>query len=167
MILVIGIGNPLRQDDGAGWMLAERMANALHALDAAARVLCVQQLAPEHAVDVVAADVTTVCFADVAVDAPGLRLVALDLKAAPAEYTQVTHQIGPITVLAYAATLGAVVPIAWLLTVGGRDFDHGEGLSTFVQNALADGGAMQAAARRIADLDALQGGATRPVSALE
>jgi len=94
MILVIGIGNPLRQDDGAGWMLAERMAYALHALDAAARVLCVQQLAPEHAVDVVAADVTTVCFADVAVDAPGLRLVALDLKAAPAEYTQITHQIG-------------------------------------------------------------------------
>lgn len=167
MILIIGIGNPLRQDDGAGWVLAQRLAASLHALDLATRVLCVQQLAPENAVDVVAPDVTTVCFVDVAVDAPGVRLAALGAPGATAEPARLTHEIGPETVLAYAATLRAFVPHGWLLTVGGSAFEHGEGLSAPVQAALADDATLRAVARQIGDQDVARSGAPEPPATLE
>jgi hydrogenase maturation protease len=148
MILIIGIGNPLRQDDGAGWVLAERLHAMLEALGCPSRVRTVQQLAPEHAMDVAAPDVTAVCFTDVAVDAPGLRLIALD-DIQPAGAARLTHEIGPGTLLAYASTLSNALPAAWLLTVGGNHFDHGEGLSEPVQAALADDAALRSGARRI------------------
>jgi Ni,Fe-hydrogenase maturation factor len=49
--LVIGIGNPLRGDDGVGWWLAERAET----LKPTPRVLRVQQLTPELAAELAAA----------------------------------------------------------------------------------------------------------------
>ncbi len=153
MILIIGIGNPLRQDDGAGWALAARLGEALQARGCLCRTLAVQQLAPEHAVDVAALDVTAVVLADVAVDTPGLRLAALDAAPTTAEDARLTHEIGPRTLLAYAGTLRDMLPPAWLLTVGGSAFEHGEGLSPAVLAALADDVAVAAIARRVCTRD--------------
>ena len=152
MILIIGMGNPLRQDDAAGWVLAQRLASALAALEQPCRVLTVQQLAPELAVDVAANDVSAVCFVDVAVDAPGIRLAALDAAlgaASDAVAPRLTHEIGPRTLLAYAGILRNALPAAWLLTVGGSAFAHGVELSAAVHSALADDAAIGAVARRL------------------
>lgn len=167
MILIIGIGNPLRQDDGAGWALAHRLADLLREMGLPCRVLCVQQLAPESAVDVAAAEVTAVCFVDVAVNAPGLRLIALDALDDSAEHAQITHQIGPGTVLAYAGILRSDVPTAWLLTVGGIAFDHGEGLSDPVQAAIADDVTLMAIARQIAEIHVVGSRAPTRLAPLE
>ncbi len=148
MILIIGMGNPLRQDDAAGLALAARLATALATLEQPCRVLIVQQLAPELAVDVAANDVSAVCFVDVAVDALGIRLVALD-EASEAVAPRLTHEIGPRTLLAYAGILRNELPAAWLLTVGGSAFAHGEELSDAVQSALADDAAIRSVARRL------------------
>lgn len=127
-LLIVGIGNPLRRDDGAGWVLAARLA----ALLPGARVLQVQQLAPELAIDLVAPDVAAVCFCDARSDRPGLHLERVGEAPEP---PRLSHEIGPGTLLAYAGTIGRPPP-AWLLTVGGTDFDHGEGLSAEVAAAL-------------------------------
>ena len=167
MILIIGIGNPLRQDDGAGWALAVRLGEAFQALGCSCRILTVQQLAPEHAVDVAALDVTAVVLADVAVDTPGLRLAALDAAPTTDEAARLTHEIGPRTLVAYAAILCDSLPPVWLLTVGGSAFEHGEGLSPTVLAALADNEALAALARRICTRDIGQSPPADPRPILE
>jgi len=42
--LIIGIGNPLRSDDGVGWVVAEQLTRDS---DASSDVLTVYQLTPE------------------------------------------------------------------------------------------------------------------------
>ncbi len=134
MILIMGIGNPLRQDDGAGRALADRLAEALKVLDCPCRVVYVQQLAPENAMLVASPDISTVCFADVAVDLPGLQLSALGGAEAPEDGARITHQVGPNTLLAYVSVLRPSAPHAWLFTLGGAEFGHGEGLSEIVRS---------------------------------
>ncbi len=112
------------------------------------RVLTFQQLAPEQAVEFLAPALSAVCFVDMAVDehyegkGARLRLARLNNEAAAATTGHFTHEVGPLVLLAYAAVLGARVPPAWLLTVDGFAFDHGEGLSAAVQAALADDAAL-------------------------
>jgi hypothetical protein len=48
------------------------------------------------------------------------------------------HQLDPATLLLYAATLYAHTPQAWLLTIGGMDFTHGQGFSPQLEELLAD-----------------------------
>jgi hydrogenase maturation protease len=127
-LLIIGIGNPLRRDDGAGWELATRLA----ALLPGARQIRVQQLAPELAVDLAAPGVAAICFCDVRSDKTGLHLERVGETPEP---PRMSHEISPETLLAYTGTVGTA-PAAWLLTVGGADFDHGEGLSAETLAAL-------------------------------
>ena len=64
MILLIAYGNPLRQDDGAGLRLAERMAERWQAAETPLRHLAVQQLTPELAVEIAQPGVAAVVFVD-------------------------------------------------------------------------------------------------------
>lgn len=135
-ILIVGIGNTLRGDDGAGPEAARRLAAAFeeHAGRAAVRLLLLHQLTPEVALDLAQPDVQAAVFADAAADrAPGeVRTVRLYAAGgAPS-----SHQVAPVLLLAMAQALYGHCPPAWLMTVGGAAFAHGEEFSPPVAAAL-------------------------------
>ncbi len=121
-ILVIGYGNSLRQDDGVGLRVAERIAG-LEFPDV--QTITCAQLSPEHAPLVAEAGV--VVFVDAMLGAdPHVRLQPLS----PSESAQVTtHALEPETLLALAREVYGRAPRAWLLPVPARNTGFGEQLS--------------------------------------
>lgn len=139
MILLIAYGNSLRQDDGAGLRLAERMAGYCQAMGALVRHLAVQQLAPELALEIAAPEVTAVVFVDTRAATELAGVVQIAPLAPPEAATpSLGHHFQPGVLLAYAALLleGRPAPPAWLVTVPGVAFEHGEGLSQTASAAI-------------------------------
>jgi hydrogenase maturation protease len=138
MILIIGYGNSLRGDDGAGLLLAERLEQAWQAHQIAVERLAVQQLMPELAWDIAREAVEAVLFVDTRVVAPGETEPGLQISLveAPVLSPSLGHHLDPAVLLTYARLLyGKTLP-AWLVTVPGVDFEHGETLSQTAQQAL-------------------------------
>ena len=117
--LIIGYGNPLRQDDGLGWRAAEILEAST--IDVMQR----HQLTPELALAV--ADSDLIIFLDAAVDQPpgsvGCKPVSPDM--APAW----THHLTPGQLLGLAAQLGEPAPRALLITGGPFAMDFGDRLT--------------------------------------
>lgn len=135
-ILIVGIGNSLRGDDGAGPAMARALAAALEG-KAAVRLLVLHQLAPEVALDLAQPDVQAAIIADAAADrAPGELHTARLYPAA--EDAPSSHHVAPALLLAMAQALYGSSPAAWLVTVGGAEFAHGEGFSPAVAAALGE-----------------------------
>lgn len=140
-ILILACGNPLRGDDGAGLALASALDAFLHAAGCGTRLRCVQQLAPELALDIARETVAAVLFVDAraAIDSSASTLrIAIE----PIDLTDVapsfTHHVGPRTLLLYARELYHRAPPAWLITIPGTAFDHGTEFSPVVRTLLAD-----------------------------
>ncbi len=141
MILLLAYGNPLRQDDGAGLRLAEQMADYWQSTGMPLRHLAVQQLAPELAVEIAQPGVLAVVFVDARVDAPDSvpdGVVVAALRSDGPSSPSLGHHTQPDVLLAYAALLlnGRPAPPAWLVTVPGVNFEHGEGLSQVASAAI-------------------------------
>ncbi|MHC1697015.1 MAG: hydrogenase maturation protease [Geobacteraceae bacterium] len=136
MILLIGYGNLLRRDDGAGPVLAGKMEKQGGREDL--RVITVHQLVPELAQDLAAAEVTAVLFLDACVSrCSGDTAVAVKPLGLVAPSPVVGHHFSPADLLCYAELLrGATLP-AWQITIPGIDFGYGEGLSDYSDNNLA------------------------------
>ena len=127
MTLVIALGNPLREDDGAGWAVAQ----ALHQCQDV-RVLVVHQLMPEMAEEVSRADAVVFVDARRGGLAGELRTVALAPAAAE---PRLAHVVEPETLLHYAQILYGRAPQAWLVSIAGERFGLGDGLSASVLRA--------------------------------
>lgn len=128
-ILAFALGNTFRADDGAGLAVARGLEDLLPGLE----VLAVQELRPEHADAVARA--AGVLFLDASVAGePGeihaARLVPMTARAA------LLHALTPEEILGLARTLHGRAPPAGLVTVAGREFAFGEGLSAEVEAAL-------------------------------
>lgn len=139
MILLIGYGNDLRRDDGAGLILAEMIERVWQAQVVTVKRLSVHQLTPELALEIARPEVTAVVFADARAvisntSEPRIQTQALkiDLKSPP-----LGHHLDPTTLLIYVNWLYNCQPPAWLVTVPGIDFGYGQGLSQMTQKALA------------------------------
>jgi hydrogenase maturation protease len=119
--LVIGIGNPLRGDDGAGALLAEPVGGR-----------SVQQLTPELAADL--AELEAVLFIDAWLAPVGAapQLTVITPAAGAAE----SHRLEPAQLLAISQALYGCAPQAHLLRVPAYRFDHGTALSAELQAAL-------------------------------
>ncbi len=127
-VLVLACGNPLREDDGVGWRLAE-------ALDLPnADVREVQQLGLELVEEVGAAD--SVVFLDARSGGEPGRVVLETVTPNP--IGPFTHAFSPEALLFCAGRLFGRAPPALRLTVAGERFGHGEGLSEKVERALPD-----------------------------
>jgi hydrogenase maturation protease len=126
-LLVLAVGNPLRRDDGA----APEAARGLEA--EGVRVVIVHQLAPELALEVAAA--AAVVFLDAREGGRPGEVVARPVAAEPAG-AAFTHACSPAEVMALSERLGGARPPAALVTVAGRDFSFGDGLSPEVEAAL-------------------------------
>jgi hydrogenase maturation protease len=136
-ILVIGYGNPFRRDDGAGPVLAERLAQCWSNQGISTRALTNTQLMPEMADEIAEDKVKAVVFVDTRVNGftSAIQISQVDVDAKP---SSLGHQFDPATLLLYAALLYGRYPRAWLVTVPGVDFAHGQGFSARVEEVLDD-----------------------------
>jgi hydrogenase maturation protease len=130
--LVIGYGNPLRGDDGAGWHAAASLTSDPRL--AGAVILARHQLAPEVAEDVAYARLVVLVDA-CGNDAPGTvsvrRVEPGDLHT-PAW----SHHLDPATLISLAETLYGTSPPMFLITITGAFFGYRDQLSPPVSRAL-------------------------------
>ena len=134
--LIIGYGDTLRSDDGAGPRVAELFA----ATDGVA-VRIRGQLVPELADDMRGRNV--VVFVDAAATlAPGAvavrRLTTTDAPAAPG----LTHHASPERLLLITERLYGARPAGFLVTIGAASFALGEDLSPLVAAGLPEAAAL-------------------------
>jgi hydrogenase maturation protease len=133
--LVIGYGNPLRQDDGFGWRVAERLQAAPCHQDVV--VLCCHQLTPELAEPISRCE--QVIFVDTRVGKPQGMLEWQQVSCPMDEAVGMTHFTTPQALLALAEHLyGSAPKKAHLLTVRSTHLQHGEDLSPEVAQAVEE-----------------------------
>ena len=132
--LIIGYGNVLRRDDGVGSHAAHRLAAMMD--DADVEVVEAQQLTPEMAEPVSRADV--VIFIDAACGTPAGKVEYHAVEPAAAAGSAFTHHTDPAGILQAASALYGRSPQAVAITVTGRSFEMGEGLSDEVAGAVAE-----------------------------
>ncbi|HZZ57758.1 MAG TPA: hydrogenase maturation protease [Opitutaceae bacterium] len=124
--LVIGYGNTLREDDGAGPAVAEAIAERGAP---GVRALACPQLSPEHAETVAAAG--QVIFVDAS--AAGGAGIGWESLAPPAAATIDGHTLAPGTLLALARQVYGRAPPSFALTIPARRLGFGERLSPETQ----------------------------------
>jgi hydrogenase maturation protease len=131
MILVIGYGNELRRDDGAG----PRIARAVAAWGLpGVRAVAVHQLTADLAE--AAAGAEQVFFVDAAFDGEGE--VRMRPVSPASERPSLGHTSSPCELLALAESLYGRRPRAWLVTVPAADLAFGEDLSPRAMQGLEE-----------------------------
>jgi hydrogenase maturation protease len=120
-VLVIGYGNALRRDDGAGPRVARLVA--AHRWPGV-RALVVHQLTPDLAVVVAGAELAVFVDAVCADSELSVRPIA-----ATSTVNVLGHTSDPARVIGLAEALFGRCPPAWLITVPAADMDYGKGLS--------------------------------------
>jgi hydrogenase maturation protease len=131
-VLIIGLGNPLRSDDGVGWRAAEELEVKLSGRGV--EVITRHQLTPELA-DIVSGS-TVVFFVDAECGVPGTVTCSLVRPQAPID--AFSHQLSPGAVLGLAQELYGQTPLAFTFSICGECFDVGEALSPQVTVHLPD-----------------------------
>ncbi len=128
--LLIGVGNPLRSDDGVGWLVAQTLSGGHLGTDV--KVIAAHQLLPEMSEEVSKAE--RVVFVDAAeTGEPG----TISEKIVEAESGRIqSHQLSPAGILTLAQELYGKSPEAHLLTVAGESFETGDQLSARVADAI-------------------------------
>jgi hydrogenase maturation protease len=130
-VLVIGYGNPLRGDDGAGPAAAAELST--RGSQPALEILSPHQLTPELADPISRVDL--VIFIDATAGGEPGAIVREEIEPAAPEGA-FTHQVAPATLLHAAQVLYGSTPRALLYSIGGEVFDFGEGLTAPVASAV-------------------------------
>ncbi|HEV2399301.1 MAG TPA: hydrogenase maturation protease [Candidatus Sulfotelmatobacter sp.] len=140
-ILIVAYGNPLRCDDGVAWRVADALAGKFP--ESEVEILSLHQLAPEAADNI--RHVGLVLFLDAACadDVENTRPGDIGVRAVSnAEMNeqragQFSHVYSPAKLLYLAKELYRAEPKAFVITVTGEDFGHGDRLSAPVAAALS------------------------------
>ncbi len=132
--LVIGYGNDLRSDDGAGRVVAARVS----ALDLpGVEVRAVSQLTPELALEITRFDL--VIFVDASVDVT--ETTTTPVRAAPTQPAAMTHYASPESLLGMTATIGPVPARVYAVSIPvsdlGLGFDLTPGTELGVEAAVS------------------------------
>lgn len=132
-VLVIGYGNPLRGDDGAGWRAAELLAEDPRV--AGAVVLARHQLTPELAEDVSRASLVVLVDAS---QEPGTAgtVSSYPLSLDPASGPVFSHHVDPARLLQLATDLFGKAPPAVQVIIRVADVGPGTELSPTVDAAM-------------------------------
>ena len=130
-VMIVACGNPLRCDDGLAWRAVEEL-HGLH-LPQDVEIIAQHQLTPELATPV--SQVKRVLFLDVA-----RRCQAGDLMCEPVlplrASSAFTHDFSPGSILGLAQELYGEAPQAFVISLNGECFDHGETISATVEAGL-------------------------------
>lgn len=132
MWLVIGYGNPLRGDDGAGPRLAEQLAT--HVSAEQAKIIVAHQLTPELALELAAPGVRQVLFVDAQRQQESATLLS---PIYPDATGSCGHQLSPQLLLQLSKQLYARPVPGWLLTIAGEQFSLSEQLSELSRVAVS------------------------------
>ncbi|WP_420645032.1 hydrogenase maturation protease [Candidatus Leptofilum sp.] len=129
--VVIGIGNPLRGDDGVGWAVIEALRE--EAVDNITAV-SIHQLLPEL-IDQFREE-AQVIFVDASIGGePGdVTVTAVDPKM---DESMASHHLDPGVLVALGIKLYGCMPPAHLVAIAGYDFGYHERLSEPVAQAVA------------------------------
>ncbi len=130
--VVIGIGNPLRGDDGVGWAVVEALADVAAAWGITA--VTTHQLLPEL-LDTIQ-DAAQVIFVDASVAGEAGCVAVTPIQPAT-DGPAASHQMHPGVLLALGRELYGRMPSAYLITVAGHDFGYQETLTVPVQQSIA------------------------------
>lgn len=141
--LIVGYGNPLRSDDGVGWVIAGRLAADPRFSDTV--VLQRQQLTPELALDVSRADL--VVLVDARSGAPAGAVAIERVDPASANGTAWSHHLGPASLVGLAGELYGRAAEVQVVSIGVGSLEVGERLSPAVEAAVT--GAIDTIARLI------------------
>ena len=129
-ILVIGYGNDLRSDDGAG----RRVADQIDALDLpGVEVRSIMQLTPEVSLDIV--DRRWVIFVDASLETDGLQVEDVEPTPGP---TVMTHHGDPASLLAVVSTVGEPPDRATLISIPAEELGMGSTFSPTAERATRD-----------------------------
>jgi Ni,Fe-hydrogenase maturation factor len=142
MILLIAYGNSLRRDEGAGFVLADILETLLLETGVGVERIDSRHLTPELVLDVAGENVLAVAFVDTrAVSTPIEEPWVQVERIVPAEISSAGPGpcLDPCELLACASFLFKKAPPAWLISIPGVDFGHGEGLSEITQQAIENG----------------------------
>ncbi len=134
MNVFIGYGNPLREDDGVGWAIAEEARSVLEA--GGVQVLVCHQLTPELALDLI--DAAKAVFVDACVEGRPGEIARRSVSAEDAVLGGFSHHVTPALLLASARAIGGTAPETLLITVTGARFGFGETLSAPVAAAVPE-----------------------------
>ena len=125
-VVIIGYGNPGRQDDGLGFMMAEGIdALGLPFVTSEADL----QLQIEDAATISAHDIAV--FVDAEIDGP--EPFSVKLMKPSTEITFTSHSVSPESILAICEDHLKKSPQAWLLGIRGYSFEFEEGLTPEAQ----------------------------------
>ena len=129
--LVIGYGNTLRSDDGAGQRVAEKIGEwKLPGV----RSIAVHQLTPELAENIAQAD--TVIFVDAIATKDNSVSVKLQKLEAEAENTSLGHSCNPRSLLSLTKILYGKVTKAYWVLIPAVNFDFGEEFSSLTERGI-------------------------------
>jgi hydrogenase maturation protease len=131
--LVIGYGNTLRSDDGAGVRAAELIRQAIPDVE----VVVVPQLMPELAEDISRHRHVVFLDASAQTDMQSLRVVPVD--AATPSTAPVTHAASPEQLLQLSKSVyGSVPDRAVLVSIPAVSFELGESLSPLTARRVVE-----------------------------
>lgn len=132
-VLVVGYGNELRTDDGAGPAVAARLLDDPRLGDA--DVLTTHQLTPELAFDASRASLLVLVDAAADVSAGEVSVRRLDPERAAAG-EPMTHHVDPADIVGLARELFGSAPRVVIVSVGVASLDLGDGLTPAVEAAI-------------------------------
>jgi hydrogenase maturation protease len=132
-VLVVGYGNPLCGDDGAGPAVVERLSSDPRL--AGAELQARHQLAPELAPDIAMASLVVLVDAGTEL-APG-EVAVTRVDPAADDGSAWSHRVAPAGLAALAAELFGAAPPVYAVCIGADSMELGEGLSPVVAGAIA------------------------------
>jgi hydrogenase maturation protease len=137
-VLIIAYGNPMRCDDGIAWRAADTLGPKVS--ESGVEILRLHQLTPELADTV--RNFETVIFVDAAScdapqDKPGMIRLE-EIRGGASEPARFSHVLSPKKILDLALRLYGANPRAFVITVAGENFGHGDSLSAPVGTALPE-----------------------------
>lgn len=130
--LVIGYGNTLRSDDGAGQIVANQIASwNLPRM----RSLAVHQLTPELAEDI--ANVDTVIFVDAVISSKqNLEKTEMKILECDDKYLNLGHIENPRSLLYLSKIIYNKIPKAYWILIPAINFEFGEKISDITKKGI-------------------------------
>jgi hydrogenase maturation protease len=132
-VLIIGLGNPLRGDDGLGWHAVQQLRKALP-VENVEMITC-HQLTPELAEAV--ARSRRVIFIDARVGEPAGEINLGQINPTSVPPPVFSHRLDTLGLMQYSRELYGTWPEAFTVSLNGQAYGHAEKLSDPVQSSLS------------------------------
>jgi hydrogenase maturation protease len=129
--LIIGIGNPLRSDDGLGWAVTEQLSLDCNTT---CDIQNVYQLTPELAQSMAVVNLVIMIDANHEGEPGELHIRTLSLSAQPSAVG--THYTTPEELAALTAIVYGQCPPVVVVTMTGANFSIGEQFSTIIARRI-------------------------------